>query len=58
MDKIEEWRVRGRIATAIRNVREALTHLAAGSQELNDAVAEAKQLGLYDEAQAGAGAVR
>lgn len=58
MDKLEEWRVRGRVATAIKNVREALTHLAANSQELDDAVAEAEHLGLYDKASAGAGVVR
>lgn len=58
MDQLEEWRVRGRVATAIKNVRETLMHLATESRELNDAMAEAEHLGLYDKAPVAAGAVR
>jgi len=46
MDQLDEWRVRGRIAIAMKNVREALSRLANDSQELTDAMAEAESLGL------------
>lgn len=49
MDHLEAWRVQGRIATAIKNVRETAARLATDSEELNDAVAEAQRLGLYDD---------
>lgn len=46
MDQLETWVVRGRIATAIKNVRESLARLAVDSQELKSAMAEAEQLGI------------
>lgn len=49
MDQIETWTVRGRVATAVKRVREDLACLAADSEELAEAVAEAEQHGLYDD---------
>lgn len=46
MDKLEEWRVRGRVATATKRLRETLVRLATDSQELRDAVDEAESLSL------------
>jgi hypothetical protein len=45
MDQLEAWAVRGRVATAIRSMREDLLRLAVDSQELTEALAEAEQLG-------------
>lgn len=50
MDQLEAWAVRGRVATAVRGVREAMAALAITSKELRDAMAEAAQLGIDDEA--------
>ncbi|MBS2534254.1 hypothetical protein KGQ20_15900 [Catenulispora sp. NF23] len=50
MDQLEAWAVRGRIATAVRSVHEALTALALSSRELRDAMTEAVQLGICDTA--------
>lgn len=48
MDQLELWAVRGRVATAVTRVREALARLAVDSKELTDAMAEAEQFGLCD----------
>lgn len=48
MDQLDEWAVRGRVATAVRRVREGLARLAADSKELADAMAEAEQLNIGD----------
>lgn len=48
MDQLDVWAARGRVATAIRRVREALARLAADSKELTEAMAEAEQLGICD----------
>jgi hypothetical protein len=45
-DQLEQWRVQGRVATAVRNMRESLMQLEADEQELVRAVAEAKDLGV------------
>ncbi len=49
MDQLEAWAVRGRVATAVRGVREAMASLAITSKELRDAMAEAAQLGIDDD---------
>jgi hypothetical protein len=46
VDQLDVWAVRGRIATAVRSMREALARLAVDSEELTDAIAEAEQLGV------------
>ena len=48
MDQLEEWRVRGRLATAVRTVRESMARLMDDGQELGEALAEAEQIGLYE----------
>ena len=60
MDQLEVWRVQGRIATAVGNVREAVSRMLHESKELDDALAEAEQLGIYGETSAptGTGVVR
>lgn len=45
MDQLDVWAVRGRVATAVRSMREALARLAVDSKELTEAMAEAEQLG-------------
>lgn len=45
-EQLERWRVEGRVATAVRNMRESLTRLEADGQELASAVAEARELGI------------
>lgn len=52
MDQLDVWAVRGRVATAIRSMREALARLAVDSEELAEAMAEAEQLGICDAAPA------
>lgn len=56
MDQLEAWAIRGRVATAISNVRESIARLARDGQELVDAMAEAEQFGVYDDSLAAAGA--
>lgn len=46
MDQLDEWAVRGRVATAARRVREDLVRLAVDGEELADAMTEARQLGF------------
>ena len=46
MDKLDTWAVQGRVATAIRNVRESAAQLAVDSAELVEAVAEAERLAI------------
>lgn len=46
MDQLEQWRVEGRVATAIRNLRESMNQLEADGQELVSAVAEARDLDI------------
>jgi hypothetical protein len=58
MDQLDEWSVRGRLATAARRMRETLTRLATDSQEFVDALAEAERLRQGDQTAAPAGAVR
>lgn len=48
MDQLDVWAARGRVATALRSMREALARLAVDSKELTEAMAEAEQLGLCD----------
>lgn len=56
MDQLEAWAVRGRIATAARKVLDAVARLATDSAELADALDEAEQLGLHDDALVAVGA--
>lgn len=46
MDHLDTWAVQGRVATAIRNVRESAAQLAVDSAELVEAVAEAERLSI------------
>lgn len=48
MDQLEEWAVRGRLATAAKKVRESLARLVVDGQELGEALAEAEQIGLCE----------
>jgi hypothetical protein len=56
MDKLEAWRVRGRIATAMKNLRESMTRVTTDSRELSAAIDEAEALGLISEIPTAAGA--
>jgi len=46
VDQLDMWAVKGRVAIAIRGLREDLARLAAHSKELDDAMAEAERLGI------------
>lgn len=50
MDQLDTWAVQGRVATAIRSVRESAAQLAVDSAELTEAVAEAERLGISNPA--------
>lgn len=49
MDQLEAWAIRGRVATAIKNVRESIARLAKDGEELVEAMAEAEYFGIYDD---------
>lgn len=55
MDQLEAWAIRGRVATAIKNVRESIARLAQDGEELVEAMAEAEYFGVYDDSLAAAG---
>lgn len=56
MDRLDEWAVQGRVATAAQRVREGLARLVADSEELSQAMAEAEQFGIRDVTPAAIGA--